>query len=456
MKERFLKWKRATINAPITVNLLLVGFLVWLCFYLLYRKIPAKQEELVDNFQPLVLLMARAALWFVVALVVLSLLSTFFSWWQFRRWNKRGKTGLELNLSSAGIHQNRLQIQPFIRHITRPLLGFISGRMALDHHQFSDKFFLASNKRKTMQLRGEGIFGKSELFFDNVREYQVRGAYVYFEDMLRLISLPVFQPSSGNFYQAPIERSSQPIDLKPRSTETMEVRIDQLRKVDGEFLNYKNFEFGDDVRRIVWKIYGKNRDLVVRRPEIMNPYASHIFMYASFHTALEAFSVTDYAEVMLNYYKNGVWSLFSKVLEKKDQEARYIAEMNLIGDELHIYRERVQRSIAHAEWQSHFPLTQYFDSKKGSLLCVSSLTDPGELQTLLDTSSDEVQIAFMKLSECFNTNIGLTWLKRIFFQSPEQKHKRLKATWILSPFRAQVLRNEEKLQKILQQYGYPH
>src|SRR5690606_33123022 len=151
-------------------------------------------------------------------------------------------------------------------------LGFIKGRIFYDNLKMTDKFLLASNKKKPPHFWREGVSGKSRLSLPDIKEYTIHGGFVYFEDMLQLFSFPVMQRVSGHFYQAHYKMSLEEKEAIPRKTEQTDIRIDQLRRVEGEFLNYKDFESGDDVRRVVWKLYAKYRELVVRIPEILDPY----------------------------------------------------------------------------------------------------------------------------------------------------------------------------------------
>ena len=100
-----------------------------------------------------------------------------------------------------------------------------------------------------------------------------------------------------------------------------------MRKVEGEFLNYKNFENNDDVRRIVWKIYAKNKELVVRIPEMMDPYASHVYLYASFFSSSISKAMRTVEDPFLNYYKVITWSVYQNLV-KQGFEVRYIPDQD--------------------------------------------------------------------------------------------------------------------------------
>ena len=110
--------------------------------------------------------------------------------------------------------------------------------------------------------------------------------------------------SSGNFFNGPPLKATGNIIVQPKKTEETNMRIEEMRKVEGELLNYKNFETNDDVRRIVWKIYAKNKELVVRIPETNDPYASHIYFYASFYNAISNDVYEEFNEVFLDHLQN--------------------------------------------------------------------------------------------------------------------------------------------------------
>ena len=84
-------------------------------------------------------------------------------------------------------------------------------------------------------------------------------------------------------------------------------------------MNYKDFESGDDVRRIVWKIFAKNKELVVRIPEVINPYASHLHFFASFQNSMIA-ADSNYAAGMLDYYKDIIFNTILQI-EKDGEES---------------------------------------------------------------------------------------------------------------------------------------
>jgi hypothetical protein len=293
------------------------------------------------------------------------------------------------------------------------------------------------------------ISGRSFLNLPDIKEYELKGGIVYFEDMLHLFSLPIEQPVYGKFYQPPTLVENLYADVYPKKTEQMDVRIEQMRRVEGEHLSYKDFESGDDVRRIVWKVYAKNRELVVRVPEMFEPYASHLYFYASFHASVKSKWLNeDYLKEMLNYYKNNIWTICD-TLSHKEWQMRYIPDQIFHIPEHLDEAQHNMRIISNSSWQQDKTLAQYFNARTGSVLCISSLTDPAELQQILDNTDAGAVVYFVKLSRSFRHFVACSWLKRLIFLPPTDRLNRLRTRWTFSPMRWQIQKKEKEIEEML-------
>ena len=284
----------------------------------------------------------------------------------------------------------------------------------------------------------------------DIKEYSITGGFVFFEDMLQLFSLPVRQRISGHFYQEPESMLLAEKEALPRKANDTNIRIDQMRRVEGDYLNYKDFESGDDVRRIVWKLYAKNRELVVRTPEIFNPFASHIYFYASFHTQLNVLQREGaFAAEMLNYYKNHTWTIY-EALSRKEFSVKFIPDQELQLPEAINEAALVKRRISNCVWQKERSLTDYFEPKSGSVICISSMNTEEEVRQMLDQCSNETVVYFIRLSGCFRVFAPWAWFIRIFVKAPEDRLKKIRSRWLLSPMRFQILKREKEISALLQ------
>lgn len=452
MNKKWIKLKYRLTNFPVRPNLLLVAGLVTLVYFLFFAGDTNKEEAALNSFLPIVLLLAKVTLIILSIVVGISLISTIISFLIFRSRSKGQRALFQLNLSTSAEQNNTVLIQPSLNNTYRPFLGYISGRLVLNDQRLSDPFVLASTRFRKNSLWIAAVYGNNTLTFPDIREYQVSGTLLYFEDMLRLIKLPVRQDQVASFFNPPRADVNKEPAVQPQAAREQDIRIEQLRNVPGDYLNYKQFEYGDDVRRIVWKVYGKNREFIVRNPEIRDPYASRIEMYASFHNSLFAV-VPDTAIVntLLNTYKNAVWSIYRSLAEQQEWELIYVPEQSF-PKHFEDPAEKVAHLIAQSEWQNDTRLEQYFDLKKGTVYCIHSLTDAAELEQFLANGGADKFIYMCYLSDAFKQK-RKSLLKRIFFYEEDQENRN-QSSWLLSPLKARILKNEATLTRILKAYGF--
>jgi hypothetical protein len=430
---------------PFTLNAFVFGILIWLSYKWL-RPVENPAGDDVASFVPIILLIGKIALWFIVTLVSFSVLTTFLCWLHFL-WQE-GRNNYHLQIKFEPLKKGKgLWLDTLLQKARRPFLGFIKGRLFYNDFEVTDTFILASNQKNKHQFWRAGVRGRSKMELPDIKEYALIGGFVFFEDMLQLFSLPVKQSIKGHFYQSPENLDLNEKEALPRKTEETETRIDQMRKVQGEYLNYKDFESGDDVRRVVWKVYAKNRELMVRIPEIFDPYASHIYFYASFHST-EGILENDFGNEMLNYYKNHVWSVY-QTLSKKEFEVRFVPDQQLQLPEQMNKDLLTQRIISNSAWQQQYNLSDYFDPKFGAVLCISSLNDPAFIKTALENCNSEVVVYYVKLSDAFRSFAPFAWLSRIFFLSPNDRLKRIRSRWVLTPLRWKLAKREKEIENVL-------
>ncbi len=447
-----MKWKKVSNRIrfyaqyfPFTLNAFVIGLMLWLGFKVI-KPDAAQLEEEVSSFRPLILLMGKTALWFIVALIGFSILTTIVCWLLFLI--RKRPEGLTFDFKSSE-KKNDLWLETVLTQARRPFLGFIKGRLYYDKFKMTDKFILASNRRKPQQFWRDAVAGKSKISLPDIKEYAVDGGFVYFEDMLQIFSLPIRQKTKGHFFQAPQNVKLDEQEAFPRKTEETDIRIEQLRRVDGEYLNYKDFESGDDVRRVVWKVFAKNRELVVRVPEIFDPYASHLYLYASFHTDVSKMQLGNaFSSEMLNYYKNRVWTVY-ETLSTKEWEVKFIPDQVLNVPEQTNESERTQRIISNSDWQKDTAIDDYFQPKVGAVICISSFNSLQEIKDLLDVCSSDTVIYYIKLSRTFRSFLPGSWLMRIFLQAPDDRLKRIRSRWILNPLRYQLIKKEKEIEKLI-------
>ena len=331
----------------------------------------------------------------------------------------------------------------------RPLLGFVKIRLKYDRTRYSDKFLLVKQSRK--KLFDTTIDGVYYWNLPEIKEYRVEQAILYFEDFFQFFSLAIGIDTSTSFHTQPMDEAAEIQKAFPRKTEETTTRIEEIKRVEGEYLSYKNFESNDDVRRIVWKIYAKNKELVVRIPEILDPYASHIYLYASFHSFYNI-AGNEVVEIpFLNYYKTLVWSVY-KQLSQKGFEVRYIPDQDIPKNKMPVEAEQIKYSISVSQWHTDNELKEYVKTKDASVVIISSLTNIDDVNELVERFGNEIAFIFVPLTDSLNKQHFGDWLQWLFVQQEKDAIAKYKTNWSLSLLRIKVAQNEKQIKQLLEKY----
>lgn len=385
---------------------------------------------------------------FMAAVFAISFITAVMPWLLLLFNKRRENILIKVNtVSKQNTFTKKQQVSININPILRPLFGYIRLRLHYDDKNISPKFSL-------INTRGNQIFSSSFNGIYNwplteIKEYKVSSAIIYFEDMFQFFSFAATLPVHDNFYTQPENYSVSELKVQPKKTEDINTRIDQMRKVQGEFLSYKNFENNDDVRRIVWKIYAKNKELVVRVPETNDTYASHVYFYASFYNVMETTIYSDLYVVFLNYFKTSVWNAYHQV-SKQNVLIKYIPDQESkktpAADDP---AEKIKYIISTSNWQNQKDVQQYFKKEAASVLCISSLIDAREVEIILDKTGKDLVIIFVQLSKAFN-KINITdWLQWVFVKPEKDSIDKLRLAWNFSPLKSKIIANENKIKELL-------
>lgn len=436
-----------TIFIPVRIYLILFAAGTGLAYWWITTQQHAEQTA----YSLVLSLLVKVAAWFIVAILLLSFLSVIIPFMVF--WFHRKRKLVKINLNNSQKDRRGLSLQRMemtVEPLWQPPFGFLYYRFLYDKNHLSPKFSLA-DKKAPLQLFQPRKTGWYHWPLPTIREYDVEKLVVYFEDIFQFFSFSASVRVDQSFFTKPQKTPTPEETLIPKKTEAVSVRIDELRKVQGEYLNYKNFEDNDDVRRIVWKIYAKNKELVVRTQELFDPFASHTYFYCSF---FDSIGVTD-APMMqtkgINYFKNICWSVYEE-LKKTGADIRFIADQDIPNRNFSDSLQRAEYAVAVCKWQTKHPLINYVQPKSASVLCISSLTDPASLASLLEQTGKSMTVVNIKLTNALRRRkitTWLNWLRWLFLQEEKEKDKTGLITWRFSTVRKKIRSNEKALAALL-------
>ncbi len=397
-------------------------------------------------------LLLHIAFWFLIIFLSVSLLSVLFSFVFFLIKKRKGQTQFLVETKPTKTENKGGKQEVFVKilPIIKPLLGFVKIRLQYDEQHVSKKFSLV--EQRAAKLVSTAIEGTYNWQLPAIKEYRIEKAVIYFEDFFQFFSFALPISTNNRFYTSPGETEGKTIKTFPRKTENTNTRIEEIKRVEGEYLNYKNFEGNDDVRRIVWKIYAKNKELVVRIPEVLDPYASHVYLYASFYSAFGK----DLGEVIevpfLNYYKTFVWSVYQQLV-KQGFEVRYLPDQSFTSTGTSDVQQNVKYSISISHWQTDKDVKTYVNAKDAAMVIVSSLNDAEEVKQLAEQWGNDVSFVFIKLTDCLgNQQLG-DWLQWLFVKNEHDTVTEYKRKWNFALLRSKIVDNEKKLKAVLQQFA---
>jgi len=419
---------------------------------LLYRLLGQQQSAPGTSFSEIFALLLKITEWFIGIAMGLALLTTLVSLLYFLVQKHNGHVVFFINASntakaSQGNQQQGVHIQ--ISPVLKPLLGFVKLRLKYDGEKYSHKFLLAERSRKKIistTLEGDYTWNLPE-----IKEYHIEKLIVYFEDFFQFFSFTVTLPVNTHFYTPPPSENSKNFNISPRKTEDTETRIEELKKVEGEFINYKNFENNDDVRRIVWKIYARNKQLVVRIPEILDPYASEAYLYASFFNEFSHNTNGTVDIYFLNYYKTIVWAVYQK-LSQQGFDIRYVPDQHNHSTTFINEQKAVEYNISTSNWQTEKDVKTYVNMKDASVVVITSLTDAGQADELLQASTGNTWFVLVRLTKSLDRSYLVGLIQWLFVQQEKNDLEKYKTNWHLSLLRPKIVQNEKKLATLLSKY----
>jgi hypothetical protein len=390
----------------------------------------------------------RLLQWTIVILFVTSIVTALVTWSYFYYQVSRKKISVQLKIgdgerAEAGWVGLSVGITG---SVFRPLLGTIQASIVFSGKRVSNMVILDSNLRKPKQVLRYGIYGSGETLLHDRGIYDVERILISFCDMLGLVSLPVSIPFNKQLYTLPRAQDKTSAKAQPNAVEEQKHRIEIPRRVEGEYVNYKEFETGDNIRRIVWKIYAKSGQLVVRIPETKDPYASHLYFYASYFNGMSVGSGAFETE-LLNVYKDKIRNLF-EALQRNGYDVRMPNDQEIPKLPGTDEKKNSLFQITSANWQHQNPPIAFVNINKAAFVCISALVPSQEVQALVKNLHPSIPFVVVKLSDAIPSPFQIS-LKDIFFKPEKKPSDTLRQPWMLSSLRKELIRNEEELQAIL-------
>lgn len=317
----------------------LQAFIFILVFLLLRASLGYFIHDETSSYQAIATLILKIVYVFTGGMLVLSTLSVSIPYLfnLIQSYRKKVNPNLTAGTSNLTIFSVKGMLLPF--------LGSVSVRLIPAGRSFTILTQFQSIASIPIFMRGV-LHWKEEL----VDVYRVRSIVIYHCDFLHLFRLPLNLVANFNLSHWPeatgIKERSAPASAAIKD----EFRIEELKRIEGEYLSYKAYEFGDDIRRIVWNVYARNRELVIRQPESFNPYASHIHFVPLFYADIPVIAPPQVIDFYLSEFKQQIWKVFLE-LESSGCEVRF---QSALTSNANYYTDKqvIRNQITNYDWLS--------------------------------------------------------------------------------------------------------
>ena len=423
---------------PLKINALFFTIVLFIAVYFI------KTEFVIEDTYSFLYLELFAWLVgsFVAIIIGVGFLHTLACYLHFviNRKNSTPKIEIGLNDSIKG-EAGKVPVLISLPKAWLPLLGFIKIKIEFENGKLSETIVINKFSKGFEKLQPKE--GATVIWLPDRKQYHAKGFIISFIDYLEFFRFTLYKKTKNGFYLHSSEMDIAPQEINPSKTKEELQKIKTSRKIEGDFLNYKDFESGDDVRRIVWKIFAKNRELVIRTPEVINPYASHIKFHTSFYNLISRDLTSAFATSMLNYFKDVVYNICLSI-QKTDKKVEFTIDQT-VNDFVSVHeKDRIGFQLSSANWQNDRSVTDAKISGE-SIVCISTLISLEELTTLIEKKS--LNIFIVKVSRHLDHQ-NLFNFKNLFLRTDE-KSELNKLAWFASATRKKVKKNEKAIEELI-------
>lgn len=216
------------------------------------------------------------------------------------------------------------------------------------------------------------------------------------------------------------------------------------KKNDGDLFQYKNFESSDDIRRIIWKVYAKNEELIVRTPdkEYENTYETQI--------TINRFCTNNIAAETKNYILDEIKFATKTILNSYQKNNTLYLTDHILNYQIAHDENALDNYILNLKLDNNINPKQYFNPKLDNIHILHSGIDSQNIENILSAASKNTIFYFIPLTQIFSSyNNYLPWLKKLLFISSEKDiHIQIKNKSINS----RVLQQWKDVEKLVEAY----
>lgn len=232
----------------------------------------------------------------------------------------------------------------------RPWFGFLYARLIFDDYSSSDDTLLQRSLSRPSMKRV--LSAKTTIALPNIRDYRFRAVFLFFEDIFHFFAFPYRQMIDTGVYTRPESHQDEAIEVESRKSDEPVQRVVNQKTAQGDFLDYKKYAPGDDIRRIIWSNYARTGELTIRIPDETMPYVSKIRLLASFYDGSPGNGDLEFKRYLLDIYKEKLRQVID-TLREQEFEVSLLLDQEVAGNyPISDPYERMIYQLSAARWQS--------------------------------------------------------------------------------------------------------
>ncbi len=370
-------WDRLKLYFPCRKNFLLFfGF-----GYLLI----SEKQNILASIDPNEVFLRKSVIDFLInfffqvwiVMILISLFSIVFALLYNRSRLKVPENFLLRNSYDSESLTSVLQVDLY--NCMRPFLGSLSLRFGVDDVLTPLEYF--------SKIESQHFHLDYKMQMPFVKRYNFQKTYIIHSDIFNFFRIvypkQIFDYFTQRAKRIEIESHYPPISL----AHDEELESEQIKRVKGEWLHSKTFEPSDDVRRIIWRVYAQNRELVIRERENFSPFTSTVSFYISFDNDYDHLTANPWiSDFLLTKYKDATWSIFYDLKKNQRIDIKYIPDQKMTGLDAESPIEHDHEVISISEWLRKQALTEYIYERDSFILCVSPLVSLDNLRALVESN----------------------------------------------------------------------
>lgn len=312
-----------------------------------------------------------------------------------------------------------------VEPVFQPFLGALQLRLKRNQQWDEEVIIMSPTPSYRFHLGHIAMQGQLKHSIPAIRVEQVDGIMIHLVDTFHFFSFSLYLPIQLQYEQKPIEGEEKPQLLLRGNSDIDEVKtmLSQKKRADDLF-QLKSFEPGDDIRRIVWKLFARHRTLMVRKPDMEKEYSKNTKVLVIFDFSPLMNSKGDLLTYLEALYKQKVYNVVCGLLAN----GRPI-DISFNGRDWHtgVTNSQLRTLITNVNYNETIALHELKGDSIPNIVFTSSLS---QMQYLDALQSFRMQWVLVDVFHALNAPLDSFWTYQLIIRPNNYRQYRIHRTWL--------------------------